>query len=366
MDKSVLKQKSSFDLVTFFKGVAIILVVLVHSHQKFMLTDTARLMPRFGQMGCQIFFLLSAFGLCYSFSKNAVSWFGFLKKRISKIYSGFYWAIIIHIVYRLLKSEAISLKGIILNGLFLHGLVPNNTINNLTVRGGWFVGTIVILYALFPLLFKLYNIHNAFWRKIRIIAFPTIIFIFSYILTSLLGTINPIFLCHNNSFMYFSFINQLTPFALGICLYDIIENIGVKKIKGAVILSLIFLALTIKLFYERYDFSFKICPTTMAISMMFLFLAAYKCDGFCDSLGKNKNIIIPIIKGFGKISFQIYLLHSFIVYDLIEWLIPYLRIIYSSDTLWYIILLPVIYALCFIIGFVFNKLLNILKKKKAC
>lgn len=365
MNNSLLKQKSSLNLVTFFKGVAIILVILVHSHQKFALSYNAALIPRFGQMGCQIFFLLSSFGLCYSFSKNKISFIKFMQKRLSKIYLGFYFAIFAHLVMRILENgfnaKSVNILGIIINALFLNGLIPNAETNNLIVRGGWFIGTIVVLYALFPLLFKLYNKIN---KSVRIILFPIITFMVCYFIISILEKVDPFYICSNNSFMYFSFINQLSPFVLGIVLYDVFENVGTNKIKSSLILSVIFLIITIHLFYKRYSFSFKICGFTMALSVMFLFIFCYKHNAVFNAINNNKNIVLKVISSFGKISFQIYLLHSFVVYNLIEKLLPHLKVLHSSNKLWYIVLLPFIYGLCFLVGFIFNKLLNLIKTKK--
>lgn len=58
----------SRELSEFFKGIAVFMVVLVHTHQCFRLSGLQNLIPRFCQMGCQIFFELSFYGLCHFFS----------------------------------------------------------------------------------------------------------------------------------------------------------------------------------------------------------------------------------------------------------------------------------------------------------
>ena len=54
-------------VVDYFKGIAILMVVLVHSEQTFELPEGINYIPRLGQLGCQIFFLLSCFTICYNF-----------------------------------------------------------------------------------------------------------------------------------------------------------------------------------------------------------------------------------------------------------------------------------------------------------
>lgn len=53
-------------LVDIFKGFAMIMVVIVHAEQIIALPSGVDCIAKFGQMGCQIFFLMSAFTLCIS------------------------------------------------------------------------------------------------------------------------------------------------------------------------------------------------------------------------------------------------------------------------------------------------------------
>ncbi len=52
--------------VDFIKGVSMIMIVLCHAAQGFYLPKFAENAFKFGQMGVQIFFLLSAFTICKS------------------------------------------------------------------------------------------------------------------------------------------------------------------------------------------------------------------------------------------------------------------------------------------------------------
>lgn len=78
-------------LVDIFKGIAIIMVIIVHSAQTFELPEGINYIPKFGQMGCQIFFLLSSFTMIYSFCGGGKLFF---VKRIKRLLPG-YWSIII-------------------------------------------------------------------------------------------------------------------------------------------------------------------------------------------------------------------------------------------------------------------------------
>ena len=58
---SSIVAKKSIDSIDFFKGVAILLVVLVHSIQRFSVPYWVTVVPSIGQLGCQVFFVLSSF-----------------------------------------------------------------------------------------------------------------------------------------------------------------------------------------------------------------------------------------------------------------------------------------------------------------
>ena len=70
---------------TYFKGIAILAVIFVHSCQMFDIPTKYVYVQRFSQMGCQLFFVLSAFGLCYSFSEKYTSAVEFWMKRVQKL-----------------------------------------------------------------------------------------------------------------------------------------------------------------------------------------------------------------------------------------------------------------------------------------
>lgn len=365
--KKVDTIKDSRNFTSFFKGIAILLVILVHSHQYFYLTNTQNAIQRFGQMGCQIFFVLSSFGLCHSFSKGAPNWFSHIKKRISKLAIGYWGAILLTAIYRILDAivfqkeilPALNFPGIIINALFLNGLVPVGGINNTIVRGGWYVGTTVILYALFPLLHKIYFINKKAWLKYRVFLFPIIIFLVTATTVIVSGFIHPSFACSNNSFVYFSFINQLTPFSLGIVLFDLCDRYN--NIKSAPYFSIVLFLVSIILFFKNYKYSFVFCPSAVATTFTLLFFCLSKNQKFYNIINNNSNQIVKLINNFGKMSFPIYLTHSFVVYEFTTICLIILRRIYNIDLLWYLILLPVQFCLSYLVGYIYNKCIAYVK-----
>ncbi|MBE6795950.1 MAG: acyltransferase [Ruminococcaceae bacterium] len=361
-EKTTLKPNAlSKEITSFFKGVAIILVVLVHSVRYFDLPFYAKCVQNFGQMGCQIFFLISAFGLNVSFSRNPCKWKNFVLHRLSKLSISWWAAILVFAVYRLVialvNSEnplaAVDLPGIAVNAVFLNGVVPFGNINNAIVRGGWFVGTIVILYALFPLLHRIYNIKKENWEKHRVWLFPLIVASGCSVVMILAWFIHPYLGCGNNTFMYFSFVNQLPAFVLGFSLYDLLV-VRKSKAKWSLPLFAVMMALSLLLFFKDFKYSFVFVPTTVSVAWISL-IAFFVNNKKCSKATENKsNIIVKTVMNFGKYSFPIYLTHSFVVYDFSEFALRLLSRVYENDTLWYFVLLPIVFVAVYCLGRIFD------------
>lgn len=47
--------KDRLDVITAYKGIAIMMVIMVHSYIRFDIPNSLSFITRFGQMGCQIF-----------------------------------------------------------------------------------------------------------------------------------------------------------------------------------------------------------------------------------------------------------------------------------------------------------------------
>ena len=325
--------------VSFLKGIAIIMVVLVHSAQPFKVHGL-----EFMQMGCQIFFVLSGFTLALSYDKHYTNYKSFLQHRYIRLLPGYAMTIclggIVSGISILLFNKNISgidinLVDIIINLIMIHGLFPTNA-NNHVVRGGWFVGTIVLLYIIFPLLIKLFKNEN---RDKLITNFSfVLLFIFINIVIALIIKVTLGYTIENNSYEYFSIVNQLPCFILGIVLYNLKDRINYNK--KILLLILFLLGISIVIFYNECTFSFVLLPGIFSFFTIYLFILLRK---FPDNV--SNNIVVKSISKIGEISFPIYLIHSFIVYDAIYFVKKaYNYINKGGNTLiLYLILLPFIF-----------------------
>lgn len=343
--------------ITFYKGIAIIMVIFVHYAQMFDVNFFLNQFARFFQMGCQIFLTLSCFSLTLSSKTKIRSYKAFIQRRIKKIIVGYYLMILVYLCIRILQFkiygtydsfvEAVNPIGLILNFTFLHGVYPNAIMNNKIVYGGWFVGTIIILYMIYPLLLK---INDKFNGKLKN-TWPLFIQVFSFVVIIVANLINERFECINNNFIYFSFINQLPSFCVGLIMYNIFSES--KKVQYPLIKGVVLLLVSILLFYYNFKFSFIILPFVFSLSFMYIYF-------YTNCLINKKNtIILDLIKKYGTYSWEIYLIHSVYVYFILSIFIKFMsKINISNDSVCFV-LLPVSYFVIYKMG----KLLNIVIMK---
>ena len=307
-------------LVDFFKGIAILMVFLVHSAQRFELPAILTYIPRFSQMGCQIFFVLSAFTLCLSLEKKKYTYGSFVRRRISQIIPGYWCAILLYVILgwislivlkRNILGNDMSIASIIPNVFLLHGIIPT-TANNLVVRGGWFVGTIVLFYYATPFVFKAFNWKNKKWRMTRKHLFPIIVAGGGSLFLIVLGMISEKLICRNNGFIYFSAVNQAGSYALGFSLYDIITRDEQRNIKYSELKCILLLIGTFSLFFSGYKHAFIFVPVLFSYAFLYVYVSAQK---HMDKKAVSDSIIVRKIASWGKLSYMIYLTHSFVVYE---------------------------------------------------
>ena len=151
------------------KGIGIIMIIIVHNRH-FLMQDMSGLRPliNYGQMGCQLFFFVSGFSLCYAWEhlsepRRAPKYARFVLRRYLRLAPGFLFFMIIHFSLNILLIHVLNfpagfimnrtLPGILTNVFFLHGLFPDYI--NSVFPGGWYIGTAFLLYLAFPFLYGL-------------------------------------------------------------------------------------------------------------------------------------------------------------------------------------------------------------------
>lgn len=211
--------------------------------------------------------------------------------------------------------------------------------NNQTIRGGWYIGTLIILYLLFPwirLLFKKYT-------PLLIMIVLSLICMMIIVGISMIGEK---WYCGNNSFTYYSFINQLPSFLIGMSLYQ--ANKEERKCKNSLLAGIILMILSIYIFNSDLQFAFVIEPTLFSMSIYFLLIHA---------LSRKSNRTYPkLLMKFGDF---IFLTHFFIVYEMASLVkIVAHRFVEFPEWIIYMCWLPIVYVIVYLTASIFNLLLK--------
>lgn len=303
-------------------------------------------------MGCQIFFVLSSFKLCLSYEKKALSYWSFLLKRLKRVLFPWLLALVVWVGASAASvavtghnhiNNSISPLDIVANILLVHGFIPSAI--NSVVLGGWFIGTLFILYLLFLPLLRIYNLLK---KRIGIVTnyvFPLSIFFTSFCIVLILKSFFPNLDIGNNSFVYFSFVNQLPCFCIGIVLWDMnYRKTGKKTL--FFITGLSFFGLALFLFYFKTKYSYIIMPFIFSISFCFSFLGL---SFFNWDLALWKCLKKP-----GEMSLSIYLTHVLIVWYLTDFIKPRLIGIFSNEYFLFFIISFIAFPIVFIVALLFD------------
>jgi len=373
--------------ISFLKGMAIILVILVHSSQSIhfnyentnsaikILSLVCKRMSELGQLGCQLFFAISALTICLSWKNKYIgnrgsergSLTGFYKKRFLAIAPGYYTIIVLGYLINVLVFDKLSISqslmiiinknplAIIANILFIHGVIP--WANNNVVCGGWYIGTTMIFYLMFPALFAI----STRWRKkinrdIRPLVFISLaMWIILYIVFCLVCKIE--FKIENNSFQYFFIGNQMPVLLCGFVLYFLREDRLLEGVKYPLAKATVFFAATIGMWIIQdmidLQIMFAFIPVVVGIGFSYLFI-------YMEYHFHNNGRLYRMIEKWGRISYSAYLVHlpfAWIFPALIVKCLERFSVNYNGAILWLILLIPM-YAMIFIASSLFNKYLK--------
>ncbi|MDR7372355.1 acyltransferase [Flavobacterium aquidurense] len=337
-----------FGYVDTMRGIAIFLVVLVHTSQFYLLGNELSIFAKYGQLGVQLFFVASAYTLCFSmpfYDRKAFNLKHFYIKRYFRIaplyYIGigiyFFISYVLYIIKGINNFEYYNVKGFLSNIFLVHSFFPKY--NNSIVPGGWSIATEVLFYLIFPFLF--YFIKNYSVKKT-----VYIIIIYTLLHLLVLSCAKEFFnfgKIENNSFYYYSIINQFPVFLFGMVMFKIIKNENIKLVTFF-ILPLLCTLIILLLWYYNPFFAFVLIPVFAGV--VFLSLGV---------LLSVVNMRFKLIENFGKLSYSIYIYHfifSWYLIVLIDGKISFLRI---NIYILYMMYLLISLGFSFLIGFFSEK-----------
>lgn len=136
------------------RGIAILMVMMVHSSQLVMgLSTSARNFTFYGVRGVQLFFIVSGLTLAINYADRPFHLVNFAARRFFRIAPMFYFGAILYLMLALTTTIPLSTRGsgsidILATFLFLHGWVPGAI--NKVVPGGWSIAAEAMFYVIFP------------------------------------------------------------------------------------------------------------------------------------------------------------------------------------------------------------------------
>ena len=292
-----METKKRYLGIDLLKGIAMILIILLHSIQRIDgIPAIVRLPLLFGQVGVQLFFVCSGFLLAKTyFKKDTVISFSshgkyMMKKYISLALPFIFFLVVYIIINLVFEKNGIevpyenntSLVSVLLNALMLHGLFPF-CLNNV-VPGGWYVGTLFLLLLVSPL----FRFRNKKTYEFLAVAITVTAVVVSVLLDTIGVSVD------NGSYFYFSFFNQLPAFIIGIKM-GAFESETRKTSFFAFAKVAFCFALVMALFFFGFSFSYAIIPFLSAVAFegVYEFMCAIpeekieKFGGFFIKLGKN-------------------------------------------------------------------------------
>ena len=210
--------------IDFLKGLAIIGIVMCHASQPTELNGLIKLAFSFGQWGCQVFFFFSGY-LMYKhyINEKHITPFSFLVNKIKGVTIPWYLSIFMFIIIGFIGANGVdiyyqtntSISSIIINALFLNGIVK--FANNNVVPGGWYIGTLAIIWLVFPIYCR---ICEKIKNKTKFMSFTVIL---CWIIMCCIGVFGGSQIVVRNTFAYFSFVNQFQCIVCGMLAIEIKE-----------------------------------------------------------------------------------------------------------------------------------------------
>ena len=352
--------------ISFLKGVAIIGVVLVHSHQLIHGVDKIiRELLHVGAFGCQLFFVVSGFLMVASWERLLSKYNGtvskaykeFIKKRylsIAPIYILFimFYQIVSYCIgaldidsfYRISHAPL----SVLANVFLLHGLDYVNF--NHVVPGGWFIGTIFLFYLLFPIIYQVYGIVRMKNPKLLVLL-PVGGLLVSVAVQSCLFLVTGDWnMSRPGSFIYYSIVNQLPCMLAGMTLNYYLKDCRCptnRLLCGFFFWGLVgnVLWYVLRLHYWVYAF----IPYMLGLSFSYLFIYVYR--RYSDAEHTGRNVLARKIEWCGKVSFSAYFT-NFIGAFIFPWGMQLLLHHYGysiSGNLLFVLLLIPIFVITFLL-----------------
>ena len=295
--------------IDFGRGIAILLVIMVHTGQEFTNSKFINSIVQRGDMGVMLFFILSSITLFKSyenrFEKDMVNRnkFFFIRRffRIAPVY---YLSIIFWILFAVINNGISSVEywKVIVNILFLNSIILPAI--DYIPPGGWSIGTEMIFYCTIPFLFNYAkSVRKAMYLLILSIIISNLFNYFDrYIITNFTKY------NYNNLrgwYFYFWLPNQFPVFCFGILCYNLFKS----KVYFISQFKKIYIIISILLFFMLTQIHFSLSYPMYFFQPEYLYSIVFCLLILGIRQYSFSNKISSIFLLIGKYSFSMYSLH---------------------------------------------------------
>ena len=280
------------------RGLAILLVLLVHSGGLAELFGRKLEMANFGQRGVQLFYEISAFSLLYShYSRKEASYRAFFIRRFFRIAPLFYLSIAANYVATVLVAGGPPLSGLAyLSGFtFLFGFHPSTI--NAVAPAGWSVAVEAIFYAIFPFLAAIITDLG------KAIAFTTMSILACFLICWRLK-VYPLAVLPSDYVRFLWFPAEFPIFCLGFVAFFAWKDLALADLaKLGTTCSLCLLGLAAFTAFASFPpIDYHLYANSLSLAFLLLALA----------IRPWRLLVNPVTALIGRLSFSIYLVHPYL------------------------------------------------------
>lgn len=285
------------------KGLAIVLVVLVHYNQEFQSpVPLLSQISYIGARGPQLFFIISGFLTWISLSKvkelSTKNYFNFVGGRLRRILPEYYLALLLAVLsfcVGLGYPKELTWGGYISHFLLVNGFSPKHINSILIVE--WYVSDLIIFYILAPFIKK--TVCNLKQSIVLLIVCIIISVLFHYLTNDISE--------YKDYYSTICIIVQMPVIALGIVLYYLCNGNFTISLKQYTVVSLAFA------FTGGFLFSLFYFWGCISKSLLAGFLFGWFCYTIAFVEKKGWVINLRLLTILGRYSLGIYLFHMFII-----------------------------------------------------
>ncbi len=339
-------KKERLFYLDFIRAMAVMMVVLTHYNANFIGYNGPPQLNKIvlteypfgiylGDLGVGLFMLISGAAMWHVYGNKKIDYLSFVKKRLFSILPMFYIAYLGAFLFNFWQNKGFSTNGVpikyLISTLFgFDSLMATIGIKNFMIVGEWFIGMIIVIYFLFPLL------------KVLVADREVIIIILSAIL---LITFNLPILIDNQVWRFLHFTIGFVPiFVLGMMIQ---KHLSFFKNRLLLLPSVAILVLNTMLKPDMIPGKVQM----LYISFAFFIIVMIVSPIFERAGVKN---IVDVVS---KYSYPIFLTHHFITNKVVSHF-DIQTISVKSSYLLFLIILPII----FFFSWLLLKLSNMVEK----